>query len=238
MSNTKSEPVKVTLVRNAPSAPAFARDLRFDLQQGAGSILEQIKQHIISEYGAYYQMERDAALRAVKMGLMLKRAKELLPHSEFMPWCEKNIPIKDRQINRFMKLSEYFLKNARLPENEVLLLTNGTASKEASKAEQLLLDFVGDKSQSELFAQYGVGGSKVAAIQKRLRDMTPEERLVARREQALSEFDGCFRTLNGLCIRDHQYMELSETQLEAWLALFDKVGGQIKAFLAKQKSRK
>ncbi len=199
--------------------------------------LDQIKQHITAEFGAYYEMEREAAKRAVRMGLMLKSAKEMLPHGAFMGWCTDNIPIKDRQINKFMKLAEFFLQHAQIPRGEMLLLGDGgeqEPTKEAQRAEQLLLDFVGDKSQNELFAQYGVGGSRVGAIQKRLRDMTPEERMHARREQAISEFDVCFRTLNSLCIRERQYMELGAAQLEAWLALFERVGGEMREFMKRK----
>jgi len=123
--------------------------------------LSSIKDQINTEYAAYLKIEQEAAMRAVKIGLLLIAQKKQLPHGDFMSWCEQNTSIKDRQINRFMRLADFFLHHAKLPQKDVLLLTDGDGGLEPSgKIEQLLLDFVGDQSQADLFNKYGVTGGK------------------------------------------------------------------------------
>lgn len=133
------------------------------------AFLEQLKTHIRTEYDAYLKIERDAAMRAVRIGVLLLTTKQTLQHGEFMEWALANTQIKDRQANRFMKLAEYFLQHAKLPAQDVLLLMDGEegTSKEQQTTQQLLLDFVGEKSQAELFAFYGVTGGKRDVVGKR-----------------------------------------------------------------------
>ena len=216
MSKTSKNKVVQVVPFHSPTRPAATSINRsFDPRACSASqkkaFLEQLKAHIGTEFGAYYQMEREAAMRAVKMGLMLKSAKETLFHGEFMPWCEQNIPIKDRQINKFMKLAEFFLQNAKLPAQDVLLLTDGEqGSAEQKNAQQLLLDFVGDRSQAELFAHYGVTGGKreITGHRRTMEDIDREEAATIWGRERLGEI-----AAHGVEKKTWRFLERKELEL-------------------------
>lgn len=189
--------------------------------------LEQIKQQLLTEWNVYAQIERDAAMRAVRMGLLLLSVKQTLPAGEFMGWCEANIPIVHRQANRFMKLAEFFLQHAKLPAGVMLLLTSGAqAGSKAKQAEQLLLDFIGDRSQAELFAQYGVVGGKreITGHRRTMEEIEREQAQVIWGKERLGEIAS-----HGVEKKSWRYLERAE--LETAFEVFRQTTEAMKAEL-------
>ncbi len=109
------------------------------------------------------RMERDSALRAILVGLMLHRVKVSLKHGEFGPWIAENVEgVGKSQVNYYMRLATAFLEKTRLVKAELLAMPDNTTSLAdddlarafMSKAEK----FVGDCSLNELLIKYSIKG--------------------------------------------------------------------------------
>ena len=144
-----------SVVRSQKAASGEVVQLSPDAQQIP---LDMIKDQIRVEWDAYTHSKRESTRREIRLGLLLIIAQARIEHGNFVPWLEANSPVKLRQSYRFIKVAKLFIARAQLPAENVLLLSDGQGgtAKQQQHLQQLLLDFVGDRSQAELFAEYGV----------------------------------------------------------------------------------
>ena len=61
------------------------------------------------------QHKESAVIHALRCGQGLIKLKKELPHGEFIPWIEANMPIGKYQCQTYMRVSEYVLKTGRDP---------------------------------------------------------------------------------------------------------------------------
>lgn len=122
------------------------------------SNLQPVADQINTEFAIYKELEKDATKSMLKIGLMLEYAKETLPHGQLMKWAEKHLTITYRHANHFRKLAQYFIKANKLKDGEAFALVDPANSQAAlaDKLQQMAFEFMGDKTQAELFAEYGI----------------------------------------------------------------------------------
>ena len=127
------------------------------------ALLQTIANQLKTEFEFYEKLEKDAAFRALRIGLLLLRVKDGLKHGEFEPWMNQNISeISRRHCFRFMKFARVFIEKKKLGQNEAYLICDAQPefkhqiSGKPGKMQQLVFDFIGDKSQAELFDEYGI----------------------------------------------------------------------------------
>jgi hypothetical protein len=113
-------------------------------------------------------LERDAALRAIFVGIYLHRIKAGTKHGEFMPWVKKNVKGTGySQCNFYMKLAAVFVEETNLTKPELLALPGDKANlaltpsdAQAKKFMAKAQKFVGDLSLNELLDQHGIKDKK------------------------------------------------------------------------------
>jgi hypothetical protein len=103
-------------------------------------------------------VEKEATMIMLEVGLMLEAVKEQLPHGQLQKWIAENLTISYRHAKRFRELATEFIKANSLKNDECLLLCDPANSQEAlgEKLRQMAFDFLGDKTQAELFEQYKI----------------------------------------------------------------------------------
>ncbi len=127
-----------------PSKAKFA--LSANLQPYIERLREEVQQLVMAE--------RDAAFRGLRVGIMLEFFKQQVPHGFFMAWAKATIPeLGVRQRNYCMAVARRYVEQQKLAEPQVKALS---APKLEQKHEQLLLDFIGGRSQAELMDDLGV----------------------------------------------------------------------------------
>lgn len=135
----------------------------------AVAVVEPVKcshpmEHLISlindDYEAYKQIESQAAFHAVRMGLALERAKRMLPHGQFEDWCDENISVGKTHQFRFRKLAIEFLKQLPTKENHRFSDWIDSADERQIEMDEPVKKFVGEKTQLELFDEFGISGPK------------------------------------------------------------------------------
>ena len=149
----------------APTAPPN------DPQYPFGRILplEFLKQQLTVEYAAAVELRRLDVFHSVKAGLLMLQIKAQLAWGAWLPWIKANAQFSARECQRCMQMGEGFIRDGKLEHREVLLLTDGADKnpKQRKAAEQLLLDFVGDRTQEQILALYSKrGGQGKAAMQQ------------------------------------------------------------------------
>lgn len=127
--------------------------------------------------------ERDACFRYVRIGLRCLRKKEQLGHGKFMPWITAALnQARQRRANRYMQIASAFIERKQLSTDQVIALIGDAPSSARTEAEQMLLDFVGGRTQTELLAELArprLGGAREGAGRKAqtetyLREMAEE----------------------------------------------------------------
>lgn len=120
--------------------------------------LEALASQINEDYEIYLSAEKTVVGNMLKIGLMMEKAKELLPHGQLQKWVSANLSISYRHAHRFRQLAQVFIKANQLGQDEVYLLCDPANSRGelASKLTQMAMDFIGDKTQAELFEQYKI----------------------------------------------------------------------------------
>lgn len=106
----------------------------------------------------FQAVEKEATMLMLEIGLALEFVKEQLPHGQLIKWIESNLTISRMHAHRFRQLAQVFIKANSLKSDECLLLVDPANSKEALGAQlrQMAFDFLGDKTQAELFDQYKI----------------------------------------------------------------------------------
>jgi len=121
-------------------------------------------EHLISlineDHEAYKQIESQAAFHAVRMGLVLERIKRMLPHGQFEDWCDKNITVGKTHRWHFRKLALEFLKQLPTKENHRFSDWIDSADERQIEMDEPVKRFVGEKTQLELFDEFGISGPK------------------------------------------------------------------------------
>ncbi len=86
------------------------------------------------------------------------RARQLIGHGQYGHWLSKNLKeVRWRQAYRFRALAEAWIERQQLQPCEALLLAEPeTPPAERRRVEQMLFDFVGGRSQAELFRDCGI----------------------------------------------------------------------------------
>lgn len=133
------------------------------------SNLQPIAAQINEKYARFEVVEKEATMLMLEIGLAVEFAKEQLPHGQLMKWTQDNLTITHRHANRFRQLAQVFIKANNLKEDEAFLLCDPENSKEAlgDKLRQMAFDFLGDRTQAELFEQYKIKSSEAANQKQR-----------------------------------------------------------------------
>lgn len=124
------------------------------------SFAAQLGQRLLAEFAQYDLAERDVNLRGIRIGLICLRAKAALPHGQFMAWKSAFVTsARERQTQNFTLLARLFLADKRVTPEQVQSLCTSDAAGAAGKPteeQQLLLDFIGGRTQAELFEAHGI----------------------------------------------------------------------------------
>lgn len=120
--------------------------------------LEAVAGQINDEYAVFEDLEKKATLSMLKIGLLMEHAKTELPHGQFKKWAEHNLTIKYRHAHNFRKLAQVFLQAQQIETDQVLQLADPAHSQDAlgERLRQMAFDFLGDKTQAELFSEHGI----------------------------------------------------------------------------------
>lgn len=129
----------------------------------SGALLQSVAIQLHDEFEAFGKLENEASFRALRIGILLLKAKENLKHGEFEPWLEKNVTeVRRRQAFNFMRLAKIFIENKHIEQHKAYLLCEAKSEPaiKASPAEQKLVqavfDFIQDKSLNDLFKEHGI----------------------------------------------------------------------------------
>jgi len=123
--------------------------------------LDMYAKQVHEEYTAFKGLETEATWRALRIGALLILVKDQLPHGQFGKWASQNVPfIPQQTYNRFMNLAEAFRKDGQLGYEPIKLLSKTTdpakPSKQGREYVKLALAFIGDKSLTDLYIEYGI----------------------------------------------------------------------------------
>jgi hypothetical protein len=169
--------------------------------------LKQLQATAVEQVLAVGKMENNAAKGGILAGLTLLRVKASMKHGEFGPWLDKmtaakthngaNLPpVKERQLQYYMRLTLVFLEKTRLDAPDLLALPDGTTALDlggAHKAKSFVgaLDrFVGELSLNELLIKHDI---KSVGLKTELTagddadegsELTPAQKAAAEREAA------------------------------------------------------
>jgi hypothetical protein len=145
-------------------------------------------------------LERDAALRAILVGLTLHRIKASLAHGEFMPWIKAKVQgAAYRQCNYFLKLAAVFVEKTRVTRPEFLALPGDQtdlAIKPADAQARRFMDkatkFVGEASLNELLDEHRIKDTKKLGGRRDAGDSAPAkidpERVAEMKREEASEW--------------------------------------------------
>lgn len=118
-------------------------------------IVDQVRE----EHALICKDEKLAALRGLRLGIVLYRVKQVLPHGKFMPFVKKAFKgYTHRTATDFMRVARHFVEKTRANVPEVLALANtqGDLALGDGAPERDLLKkanrYIGDKSLTQLIA--------------------------------------------------------------------------------------
>ncbi len=147
-----------------------------------GGLLQTVANQIHEEFEAFGKLEKDAAFRALRIGLLLLKVKAELKHGEFEPWMEKNVTeVRRSQAFNFLRLARIFIEKNQLPQKRAFLIcdakteTTIKAEPKAQKMVQMVFEFIQEKSLNELFEEYGIRNRKQLGGANHLRGFLKEQ---------------------------------------------------------------
>lgn len=125
---------------------------------GVSFLDEQFLADYSEEVAQFGVKSKEFAELTLRIGLRLEFVKSQLKHGQLNKWIEEHGGISVRHARRCRKLAQVFIKAQQIGDDEMFALVDPENSKEAliKKLEQLAFDFIGDDSQAELFAKYGI----------------------------------------------------------------------------------
>lgn len=119
-------------------------------QQGLAAV-EPLVEQVRGAYDLFKKRDAEAGFLALQIGLFLVWAKPQIPQGQFETWRESVLGISDRHARRFASAAWQAMARNELKGIDVEMLMGGGSQAEQKANEQLLMDFIGDRSQSELF---------------------------------------------------------------------------------------
>ncbi len=122
------------------------------------SLLLPVAEQINAEYAVFENLEKQATMSMLKIGLMMEHVKSELAHGQFKKWAEGNLNIQYRHAHRFHKLAQVFISAQKIEQGEMLALVNPDNSQQelGERLRQMAFEFLGDKTQAELFEEHGI----------------------------------------------------------------------------------
>jgi hypothetical protein len=127
-------------------------------QNDPGSLLSAAMEQINTDYSRFQEVEKEATFLMLKIGITMEQVKATLPHGQFKKWTESNLTITYRHAHNFRKLAQVFIKAQQLEAGQMLALADPSHSQDelTRKLQQMAFEFLGDKTQGELFEEYGI----------------------------------------------------------------------------------
>jgi hypothetical protein len=109
-------------------------------------------------YAQWQVVHRANNILMLRMGILMEWAKELTPQGDWESWFDAHITMSRAHAYRFRAVAQRFMEQHCIGPSAAFLI--GTAAEdeapeELQQFEQLALDFIGDKTQAELFEQCG-----------------------------------------------------------------------------------
>jgi hypothetical protein len=101
--------------------------------------------------------DRDLSFRNIRIGVRLIQAKSLIPHGGFDAWRKKEFTeARERKCRYSMSLAQSWIEQQQVGSGDLRVLLEGGEKKAESKVEQLLLEFIGGRTQAELLSDLGI----------------------------------------------------------------------------------
>lgn len=129
----------------------------------SGGLLQAVANQLHEEFEAFGKLEKEASFRALRIGILLLKAKESLKHGEFEPWLKNNVTeVRRSQSFNFMRLARIFIAQKHIDQANSYLLCEAkseqviTAEPKTKKILQMVFDFIQDKSLNDLFKEHGI----------------------------------------------------------------------------------
>jgi hypothetical protein len=134
------------------------------------TILPEFTATIREDISAFKKCQHEAAIRALRIGVCVLAARRRLDAEgiSFLAWCKASIPFGRMQVWRFTRIAETFLTKHKLGLDDAAAQILGAAiastelagvkmlaSGRPTKAVQMALDFVGEKTFSDLCDEVG-----------------------------------------------------------------------------------
>lgn len=230
--------------KESPSATALILTERQNLPAGK---ISQLQATALEQMALVRTMERDAALRAILVGLLLHRIKADLAYGEFGPWIKAHAPVGHKQCTFYMRLALVFAEESRLSKPELLALpvdstelALDSADAVARKLMDKALKFVGEKSLNELLGEHGIrdqgklGGARAKAAAAAPTPPDEEQLYLFARD----EIGGVLQRAEELLVTENQLQYLARQPaevrgvVESLRALADKVEAAARPILA------
>lgn len=186
----------------SPSSKSTALAVLTDRQISTAVEISKLQSVALQQLAMVKTLERDAALRAILVGLTLHRIKASLKHGEFMPWMKKHLKGAGKsQANNYMRLALVAVEKSKATKPELLALpgdqTELALDRGDDSAKRMmgkLAKFVGEQSLNDLLREHGIketakrGGARTPNAD----DDTPEpptpEELAALAKTELAEW--------------------------------------------------
>lgn len=184
------------------------------------SLLDPVAAQINEEFAVYEDLEKQATMSMLKIGIALEAVKEQLPHGQLQKWIAANLTISYRHAKRFRELAIVFIKAQQIDPSEMLALVDPENSKAAlgDKLRQMAFEFLGDKTQAELFAEYGIQVREQKQLGgKRDTDKEPKLSLADKKRLATELIEGLQNDIQRQCLDDttRKLHLLAPTQLKS-----------------------
>ena len=185
-------------------------------------MLSGLGKRINEELSEFAKLEKQAAWRALRVGMLCIQARGLCGSGGFLAWLSETVQVVgQRQCYSYIALAEKFLEAKGLSAGGRLQLTDGKPAEETEgKIEQLMFDFVGESTLADLFREYGLVGRARAGgkLGGEKRALTQEMRVAHAREV----WARLIRELREFVLERKDVRFLSDSELETGrLALRD-----------------
>jgi hypothetical protein len=186
--------------------------------------LPGIETHLKEELTQYKLLEKEAAWRGIRIGILILKAKTELKHGQFLPWLRGNVPFGRVHSWRFVRAAEVFLERSRLGLTEAYndlavkelagQAKNATAviKKTDARAVQLAFAFIGERSFEDLCRELGMPTNSRKALTPGVAK-TPEEMREIHRRVAIQDWAQIHRLLSHW-INDKSFEHLSDLEIE------------------------
>lgn len=124
---------------------------------GKMTALTMTAKQLQEEFTAFARLENEAAWRALRIGMLLLRAKEECAHGEFGDWMAQHVgEVRERQARNFMELARAYVERRKLEKADAFMLTAGDDGAKTRAEQAAALEFVGQKSLNELLREHNI----------------------------------------------------------------------------------